>query len=52
MRVEDYATLGGYTQEIKSVDQLSRERVRTVGKNENQADPMHPANFSWAKGRA
>jgi 6-hydroxynicotinate reductase len=52
MRVEDYATLGGYTEEIKPVDQLSHERVRTVSKIENQPDPMQPTNFRWAKSRA
>ncbi len=51
MRVEDYATLGGYTEEIKPVGQLSCERVRTVKKIDNQPDPMHPVNFRWAKGR-
>jgi hypothetical protein len=52
MRVEDYATLGGYTKEIKPVGQLSGERVRRVSKIENQPDPMQPGNFRWAKSRA
>ena len=52
MRVEDYGALGGYTDKIKPVDDLACERVRTVGKIENQPDPMHPANFRWAKGHS
>ena len=52
MRVEDYATLGGYVDEIRKVSDIDTASARKVRQSESQPDPNDRANFRWTKGRA
>lgn len=47
LRASDYAALGGYMEEIQSVDALSLEQARTVDALPSQPDPVAPTNFRW-----
>ena len=51
MRVDDYATLGGYMDEIQRVDCIDRGAARRVALPESQPDPMDHGNFRWARAR-
>ena len=51
MRVDDYGTLGGYTEEIRQVDSIDTGRARKVSLPDSQPDPMDRGNYRWAKGR-
>lgn len=51
MRVDDYGTLGGYTEEIRRVDSIDTGRARKVSLPESQPDPMDRGNYRWSKGR-
>jgi len=51
MRVEDYGTLGGYTEEIRQVGSVNTGDTRKLKQLAGQPDPMDRANYSWAKGR-
>ncbi len=49
MRVSDYGTLGGHTDEIKPVADVVSDETRKVSQFENQPDPMAATNYRWAK---
>ena len=52
MRVQDYGTLGGYTDEITRVDAIDTNSVRKVPQLASQPDPMDHANYRWNKSRS
>ena len=47
MRVSDYATLGGYTDEIQQLSDLGLSKARKVDATAGQPDPTAPAHFRW-----
>ena len=49
MRVSDYATLGGYTDEIQQLSDLGLSKARKVDATAGQPDPTAPAHFRWNK---
>jgi hypothetical protein len=49
MRVSDYTTLGGHTEEIRKVADVVTSDTRRVAHNLSQPDPNAPENYRWAK---
>ena len=47
MRVEDYAGLGGYVEEIQPVETIETGQLRRVAPGD-QPDPMDKAHYRWA----
>jgi len=49
LRSDDYATLGGYVGEVKSVDDIVKTTTRKVARTGKDHNPLAPANYRWAK---
>jgi hypothetical protein len=50
MRISDYGTLGGYTEEIRPVTEIISDQTRKVSQGESQPDPNARSNYRWNKG--
>lgn len=51
LRLEDYAALGGHTEEVQPLSEVLATDRRRVEPPENQVDPMAPSHYAWAKKR-
>ena len=50
LRVSDYTALGGYTDQIRPVDEVRRVETRWLAPNPKAVDPMARENYRWSKG--
>ena len=50
LRLSDYATLGGYVDEVRKVKDIGIEEARKVRRSRIEHDPMAHTNYRWSKG--